>query len=394
MSSQSKPQILMDMHSRIQACMQNSSRYNRTALEKTLLILSRGYAGGISARNKAFDNGILRQHRLPCPVIAVGNLTVGGSGKTPMTVYLVEMFTQAGYRPAVISRGYKGKSEKTGGVVSDGSNVLLGPGHAGDEPFMMAKQVKHVPFLVGADRYAMGKAALARFSPDAIVLDDAFQHRRLYRDIDLMLMDATVGFGNGYLLPRGILREPKAALRRADAIVLTRANEPAPWIETEISEIAPQVPIFRAINRPFIYGIVRAGKEVPTHMDHPADAEDFRFFRAASVFGFSGIARSLEFQRMMTEMSGRLVDFLDFPDHYYYTESDWQWILKRAQELSVDYLVTTQKDYARLQGEMKAPVDMVIVGIQMDFGSDRDALRCFIRKALGSGFFAQKRDGS
>jgi tetraacyldisaccharide 4'-kinase len=382
------------MHRRMQACMQSPSQYNRTALEKTLWLLSRAYAGGIRARNKGFDNGLLRQRRLSCPVLSVGNLTVGGSGKTPMTVYLVEMLTQAGCRPAVISRGYKGKSEKAGGVVSDGRNVLLGPDQAGDEPFMMAMQLKYVPFLVGADRYAAGKLAITRFSPDIIVLDDAFQHRHLYRDMDLVLLDATVGFGNGYLLPRGILRETKHALHRADAVVLTRADEPAPLLEAEISKIVPRVPVIRSVNRPFVYGIARAGKALSVHMDHSAAAEDFRFLQSASVLGFSGIARSAEFQRMTADISGRLVDFLEFPDHYYYTKSDWHRILKRAEELSVDYLVTTQKDYARFQGEMEAPVDMVVIGIQMDFGPDRDALWGFIRKILGSGFFARKTDVS
>lgn len=394
MSSQSSPQIFVRIQKRVQACMQDSAADNRTALEKTLWLLSRIYGAVVSVRNKGYNNGALRQHHLPCPVISVGNLTAGGSGKTPMTVFLTEMFTQAGYSPAVISRGYKGKSEKTGGVVSDGGKVLLGPADAGDEPFMMATQLRHVPFLVGADRYAMGKFAITRFSPDLIILDDAFQHRRLDRNMDLVLVDAAVGFGNGYLLPRGILREPKAALGRADAIVLTRAVRPDPGLESEISQIAPRVPVFRSVNRPYLYGIVKAGGDLTSYMNHPGGSANFRFLRSASVLGFSGIARSTEFQRMIREVSGSLVDFLDFPDHYYYTKSDWHRIVKHAADLSVDYLVTTQKDYARLQGALEVPVDMVVVGIYMDFGPDREALWGFIKNSLGSRLIVRQKDVS
>ncbi|MFP4225640.1 MAG: tetraacyldisaccharide 4'-kinase [Desulfobacterales bacterium] len=374
--------------------MQESAADNRTVLEKTLWLLSGIYGGMIRVRNKGYDNGPLRQHRLPRPVISVGNLTVGGSGKTPMTLYLTEILVQAGYSPAVISRGYKGKSEKTGGVVSDGRNILLGPVDAGDEPFMMANQLAHVPFLVGADRYAMGKTAIARFSPDVIILDDAFQHRRLHRNMDLVLVDAAVGFGNGYLLPRGILREPRAALARADAVVLTRAVRPVPRLEAEISQIAPRIPVFRSVNQPYVYGIVKAGRDLTGNMYHPDEPADFRFLGSARILGFSGIARSTEFQRMIAGMAGSLVDFLEFPDHYYYAESDWHWIVRRAADLSVDYLFTTQKDYARLQRGLQAPVDLIIIGIYMDFGPDRDALWGVINNSLNSRPFSRQKDAS
>ncbi len=384
----------MQIHKRVQALMQESAADNRTVLEKTLWLLSGIYGSMIRVRNKGYDNGTLRQHRLPRPVISVGNLTVGGSGKTPMTLYLTEILVQAGYSPAVISRGYKGKSEKTGGVVSDGRNILLGPVDAGDEPFMMANQLAHVPFLVGADRYAMGKTAIARFSPDVIILDDAFQHRRLHRNMDLVLVDAAVGFGNGYLLPRGILREPRAALARADAVVLTRAVRPVPRLEAEISQIAPRIPVFRSVNQPYVYGIVKAGRDLTGNMYHPDEPADFRFLGSARILGFSGIARSTEFQRMIAGMAGSLVDFLEFPDHYYYAESDWHWIVRRAADLSVDYLFTTQKDYARLQRGLQAPVDLIIIGIYMDFGPDRDALWGVINNSLNSRPFSRQKDAS
>lgn len=382
------------MADRIQACMNNDARFNRTVLEKGLYFLSCLYGLGMRMRDKGFESGMFREYRIPaCRVISVGNLTVGGSGKTPMTLFLAEMLQHSGNLPAVISRGYKGKMEKSGGVVSDGRNILMGPDQAGDEPFMMAAQLRDLPVLVGADRFAMGKAAVAGFSPDVIILDDAFQHRRLYRDIDFVLVDATVGFGNGYLLPRGILREPKAALARADAIVMTRADKPDPVLDAEISKLAPDTPVFRAVNRPFLYGVAKADEQKPMMAAALPDSGSLAFLQKSRVLGFSGIARAMEFKRMITENSGQMLDFLEFPDHYNYTSADWRRVFKRAEALSVDYVVTTQKDYARIQGGLKRPVDMVVIGIQMDFGDDREALTNYIKENLNASHTDHQKRG-
>ncbi len=362
--------------------MKNDARQNRTVLEKGLYFLSGIYDAGSRLRAKGYESGVLHEYRLPCRVISVGNLTVGGSGKTPMTMYLAQMLRDYGYSPAVISRGYKGQMEKTGGVVSDGENILMGPEQAGDEPFMMASYLTHIPFLVGADRYTIGKTAIATFSPDVIILDDAFQHRRLYRDIDFVLVDATVGFGNRYLLPRGILREPLAALARADAIVMTRADYPDSMLEAKISEALPHTPTFRSVNQPFLCGIVKANEEMPVSIaanNHPNDLDPLKNQR---VLGFSGIARNTEFKRMITEAPAQLVDFFEFPDHFDYSATDLNQVFKRAKHLSVDCVVTTQKDYARIHGRMKTPVDMAVVGIQMDFRGDREPLMNYINQLI------------
>lgn len=370
------------MSGRIQACMKNDSRQNRTLLEKGLYFLSRIYVAGSRVRAKGFESGVFPKHRLPCRVISVGNLTVGGSGKTPMTMYLAQLLKDSGYSPAVISRGYKGKMEKTGGVVSDGRNILMGPEQAGDEPLMMATCLPHIPFLVGADRYAIGKKAIARFSPDVIILDDAFQHRRLYRDIDFVLVDATVGFGNGFLLPRGILREPLEALARADAIVMTRSDLTDSAFDAEIAKALPHIPVFRSVNQPFLYGVVKANEEMPNDIAAKPDSNDLGFLQNKRILGVSGIARNTEFKRMVADVFGQLVDFLEFPDHYAYSVADLHRIFKRAGHFSVDCVVTTQKDYARIQGRMKAPVDMAVIGIQMDFGGDREALINYLNPFL------------
>ncbi|HDL07382.1 MAG TPA: tetraacyldisaccharide 4'-kinase, partial [Desulfobacteraceae bacterium] len=171
-----------------------------------LFVLSLIYGSIIRLRRIFYEKKILLPKKLPCKTISIGNLTVGGTGKTPMTIHVAHLVEKLGYKTAVISRGYKGKAEKNGGIVSDGRTIFMGQDEAGDEPFMMATKLKKVPVIVGQNRFEMGMLALKEFKPDVIIFDDAFQHLRLTRDIDLVLIDSIDPFGNKHLLPRGILR--------------------------------------------------------------------------------------------------------------------------------------------------------------------------------------------
>jgi len=187
-------------------------------------LLSLPYGGAVRARNRLFDSGFLEQQRIGCPVISVGNLTVGGTGKTPMVILLAGMLKDRGLRPAVLSRGYGGKNRADVLVVSDGMRVLAGPDEAGDEPVLIARRLGDVPVLAGPKRVITGRHALEHFSVDAILLDDGFQHRYLHRDLDIVLLDSRQPLGNGFLLPRGPLREPPSALARAGVIAFTRSK--------------------------------------------------------------------------------------------------------------------------------------------------------------------------
>ena len=189
-----------------------------------LSMASKIYGGGVKLRQKLYQKGLVKSKRLPCMVISVGNLSVGGTGKTPMTIYLANLIQDFGNKAVVISRGYKGRAEKAGGIVSDGKVLLMGPETAGDEPYMMAVKLKNVPVIVGKNRFEAGMLAVRTFKPEVLVLDDAFQHLKLERDLDLVLLDCQRPFGNGHMLPRGIMREPVSALSRADALILTRSD--------------------------------------------------------------------------------------------------------------------------------------------------------------------------
>ncbi len=195
------------------------------SIETVLMVLSVVYGGLMCLRARLYEKGVLPSKTLPCRVVSIGNLISGGTGKTPMTILVARMIRDMGCRVVVLSRGYRGRMEKTGGVVSDGRTIFKGPDDAGDEPYLMARVLTGIPVVVGQRRYEAGMMAVKRFKPDVIVLDDAFQHLRLKRDLNLVLLDSRSPFGNGHMLPRGLLREPLSALRRSHAVVYTRSEQ-------------------------------------------------------------------------------------------------------------------------------------------------------------------------
>lgn len=354
---------------------------NPDALSRLLYAASRIYSGAVTLRNSGFDKGILSVRRLPCPVVSIGNITAGGTGKTPMALYMARLMRQMGYRPAVISRGYRGKAEKAGAVVTDGYHLFADCATAGDEPFMMASVLKRVPVLVGRDRFQSGMRAVAAFDSDVIVLDDAFQHRRLHRDLDLVLLDAAHPLGNRHVLPRGSLREPASGLRRADAVILTRSQS------REARDSLPQmisghVPVFRADHVPFLSGIYGQadclGEEISGGY-----SEDLSFLGAARVFAFSGIARNQEFLNMLSGYVGSLAGFAQYPDHYCYSTRDLEKIEQKAISASADCLMTTEKDYVRIAGRLPAGIPLVVMGVEMRFlNNDESGFVALLRHKL------------
>src|SRR2546422_4631912 len=190
-----------------------------------LIPLSRLYGLAMRARASLYARGLLKQQSLPCRVISVGNLTIGGTGKTPVVIALATALRDRGRKVGVISRGYKRRSRTSILEISDGRTLRGHPGDSGDEPFLIAQSCPGVPVAVGADRPRVGRYLVDRFDLDTLVLDDGFQHLALRRDMDILVLDAGAPFGNGYLLPRGRLREPLSAMERASAVLVTRASQ-------------------------------------------------------------------------------------------------------------------------------------------------------------------------
>lgn len=194
-----------------------SAVFSCTAL---LSLLSKLYGLAVTIRLSLYRLGILKSRTLPCFVLSIGNITAGGTGKTPMTLYAARLVKKLGYTAAVVSRGYKGAFEEKGGIVSTGKKIVATADQAGDEPYMLATTL-NIPVVVGKNRYKAAMTAVEEFHPDVVILDDAFQHLAVKRDLNLLLLDCTSPFGNNALLPRGPLREPLSALNRSDAVVLT-----------------------------------------------------------------------------------------------------------------------------------------------------------------------------
>jgi tetraacyldisaccharide 4'-kinase len=350
----------------------NGSAFS-SPLKIVLWVCSVLYRPAVALRMRLYENGILKRKKLPCKVISVGNITVGGTGKTPVALYIAELVRRMGFAVGVISRGYGGSAEKKGGIVSDSERVRMKPDEAGDEPYLMALKLRGVPVIVGKDRARMGRLALDMFGLDVLVLDDGFQHVRLERDVDLLLLDAADPFGNGYLFPRGILREPLGQLGRADAFIVTRsgAGTTSPEVLSDFQQVAAGRPVFRAARIPD--QLVGQGG----HVTYPLD-----FLKDRKLLAFSGIARNEGFQEMLAGLGGDIVAFMSFPDHYRYSGEDLRSIAESGESLGAEFLVTTEKDYVRIQESEPKFSNLLILKMVISFGEDNGRLEEYIGRSL------------
>ena len=349
------------------------------ALQVVLIPLAKLYAAWMCIRASLYRSGLGRTQKLPCRVISVGNLSVGGTGKTPMVMYLARYLVAQGLKVVVISRGYKGRLEKRGGIVTDGQKVLVGVADSGDEPQILAIQLEGVPVIVGSNRYRAGRRAVSAYAPDVILLDDAFQHLKLQRDLDLVLMDCSRPFGNGHTLPAGELREPPRALSRSDAVLLTRCHDAARSAAAKASDSAvnryTHGPVFKTRHRPVIRKIIPAGDA--------GNAE--KPLAGCRVFAFSGVAKNVEFLYTLSGCDYEVVGSLGFPDHYFYSDADLAGICRQAESLAVDCIVTTEKDYVKIKSSARWPADLVVLGIDISFGDDEERFHAFIEKRINFG---------
>jgi len=378
--------MLNKIKRKIISIMTGEGRRQFLSFESFLYFVSIVYFGLAKFRAVIYERGIIRSKGLPCKVISIGNITTGGTGKTPMTLYMAQLVQRLGYEVTVISRGYKGELEKTGGMVSNGETVLMGPEKAGDEPFMLASRLKNIPLMVGKNLFEAGMQAVKKFNPDVIVLDDAFQHLKLKRDVDLVLLDSNSPIGNSHLLPRGVLREPLSALRRADAFIMTRSGrkseEETKKSLTGLKEYLKSKPVIKTSHQPYAY-IVKKGKHIPfASISKNSFLYDFDFLQDRRVLAFAGIARNDDFLHTVESFKCDIVDFIGFEDHHRYSGSDLNRIFHLAQKTKAELLITTEKDYARIANRIAWPNDLVVIGIEISFINDPTALVDFVKTAL------------
>ena len=297
---------------------------------------------GVVARLRSllYDWGWFAQRRLPVPVLSVGNLTLGGTGKTPMVIVLVDWLLAQGKRVAILSRGYRRTSTEPFLLVSDGERVLVNSKEAGDEPFLMAQRCPKAIVAVGADRYELGDWVLNRLPVDCVVLDDGFQHLGLYRDVNLLLVDATDADGLAALVPSGRLREPLQAAARATAIVVTRADVPAQVTEVchRLQETLGTMPdLIQVVFRPESLVSVVTGASQP-----------LSWSKGKTALLCSGVGHAESFRTLVEKMEIKILDEVAYADHHDYTSVDVERLRSRATELRAELVVTTEKDACKL----------------------------------------------
>jgi tetraacyldisaccharide 4'-kinase len=305
-----------------------------TFSQSLLWPLTLPYGAAVQLRTRAYRSGLLRQKRLPGVVISVGNLTTGGTGKTPMVLFIAERLAAEGKRLGILTRGYRGKTQLADDD-TNGTGAAHGVSSSDEVQLLKQRLGDRVAIGVGADRFARG-SELAKEGVEWFVLDDGFQHLALARDVDIVLVDATNPFGGGYLLPAGRLREPRAALARSDIIVITR-SEYTPAVEAAIRHYSA-APIFHA--RPRLDAIAR----VDGHGPSSPSSEDTETLRNEKLFAFCGIGNPSAFIEDLRSWGFSVAGSKFFPDHRRYSQQDVQRIEAAAREAGATAIVCTEKD--------------------------------------------------
>jgi tetraacyldisaccharide 4'-kinase len=331
-----------------------------------LLPLSWLYGAAALLRRSCHDAGLARPARLPCPVISIGNITAGGTGKTPMTIYIATVLKAAGLSPLIVSRGYRGSASKGGGIVSDGRQLMMDAGRSGDEPLLMAERLPGVPVAVGRNRYRMAIEAIERFSPDVVLLDDGFQHFQLARDVDIVLLDQAAPLGNGRLLPAGPLREPPDVVRKADIIIFTRADRPAGRRPARLEALISGKPCFSAVHVPVVTAWID-GKEAGSGGDRPLPETEALSRRRAYVF--CGLADNQAFLDGVRDLGADIAGRRFFPDHHTCTAADLDLVFREARRENADVIITSAKDHVKFRGRPapKFPGGLVVLDAAISF---------------------------
>lgn len=329
----------------------------------TTLPFSIIYSSLAKTRAGLYGKGVFDSHRASCRVVSVGNITPGGAGKTPLVIAIARGAAARGLTAVIITRGYRGKLRAKAALVQANSDSA----DMGDEPVMIAAALPNVPVIKSPKRKHGAIFAAGIFRPDVIILDDAFGHLAIRRDVDIVVVDAPRGFGNGKCFPSGPLREPLSALSRASAAVITRCDaappEQAEKIKSTIKRQSPACEIFEANTS--IAGLVKNIGEEP----FSADA-----LKGKRVVAFSGIGSPASFRSTIESIGAILTTAMNFGDHHFYSDSDLAEITGAAKSAGAEFAVTTEKDLARLGGRRPAGIEVVAPRIDMEVND----IKCLI----------------
>lgn len=340
-----------------------------TLLLWSLRLMSLVYGLGVMTKLGLYKIGLLRQHKLSCRVISLGNITVGGTGKTPTAQRLATIIRDMGYRVVILNRGYRAEWRGQVGLVSDGRRIYMSANEAGDEAYLLAKNLPGVAVVIGKKRNVTGDYAVDNLKADFIILDDGYQHWQLARDLDIVLIDSINVFGNNFLLPRGTLREPLANLDRADAFLLTKVDQAADGARDEIRET-----LSRFNERALVVHSVHSPRcfiEIEEwYKGVRPEFVGLETVRERAVLAFSAIGNPSSFEQTISDLGAACIKSVRFPDHHDYTMAEMQAVMQQAVDMGVYALVTTEKDAVKIPSEFihsERPLPVYVLEIEVKF---------------------------
>ena len=342
-----------------------------------------------------YETGIFKRKRLGCYVISLGNITVGGTGKTPTAQYLAATIRDMGRRVVILNRGYRAKWRGDVGIVSDGQKLYMDATEAGDEAFMLAKHLPEVPVLIGAERALTGQYAIEHFGAEVAILDDGYQHWQLARDMDILLIDAVNVFGNGYMLPRGTLREPVSHIERAGVCLLTKVDQAVgvsrEHIKNTIRKYNEKALIVESIHRPRRFVELK-----DWHRDIAGEGVDIKALAGKRVMAVSAIGNPMSFEQTLCDIGARIAESLRFPDHHEYTTKELQDVLDQAVSLGAEAIVFTEKDAVKIPLtiiEAKAPIPMFVICVEVTFQEGAEPFQAMLSADLQEKIAALRKGG-
>ena len=355
-----------------------SSGFGASMLRFLLSIASIGYSLAVRLRNFLYSKGLLKVHHVDAAVICIGNITGGGTGKTPLVVWLYNLITQntklktQNYKCAILTRGYKARTQENKDFK--------------DEIAILAESCRDAKVIVNPDRVAGATEAIDKHASKVLIMDDGFQHRRLARDLDIVAIDATQPFGYGKMLPAGFLREPVSSLKRAGAVVITRCNQAneaqLSELEQKLRAINQDIKIAKSIHAP-VYAKSKDNKEISIEQ-----------LKGKKIFAFCGIGNPEAFFNTIEEIGAELVGSKAYDDHYQYTDGCLTEILEHAEEIGADLILTTQKDWTKVISnvefqfsESKTHPPFAYLAIEIKFLAGEDKLTDLIKDTLAGKIF-------
>jgi 3-deoxy-D-manno-octulosonic-acid transferase len=358
-----------------------------TMIKAILYIFSIIYGWLVNIKLAGYKLVVFKRKKLDCCVISLGNITVGGTGKTPTAQCLARDIYKMGYRVVILNRGYRAKWRGDVGIVSDGQHLLMTAAEAGDEAFMLAKHLPDIPVLIGAERAQTGQYAIDHFGAEVAILDDGYQHWQLIRDMDILLVDAVNVFGNGYMLPRGTLREQVSHVDRADVCLMTKVDQAVEgscrYIRDTMQKYNAGALIVESIHQP------RCLIDLLDWYENISSAGiDISRMKGMRIMAVSAIGNPASFEQTLSDIGAIIIESLRFPDHHDYTMEEMGDAIDQAQRQGAEAVVITEKDAVKIPATHRevmrksSPIPVYVVSVEVTFKKGRQEFLTLLEEGL------------